>query len=59
MLAEVADAAALRGLELAMELPELYRVTLNGKPGDFQAAKRWLDPHIRALPVEKLAKTGE
>lgn len=56
---DVADAAALRGLELAVELPELYRVAVNGTLVSFAQAPRWLDPHIRSLPIEKLARPGE
>ena len=49
----VDDAAALKGLELAMELPELYKVTVNGTPVSFAAGRRWEDPHIRAFPSRK------
>ncbi len=55
---EVADEAALKGLELAIETPEMYKVTLNGKPVVFAAAKRWLDPHLMSAGVENLARTG-
>ena len=55
----VADAAALKGAELAMELPELYKVTLNGSPVDFSRGQRWLDPHLKTLGVEPLLKMGE
>ena len=56
---EVSDAAALGGLELAVEAPELYRVKLNGNPVSFVGATRWLDPHIKTVSVEKWARTGE
>jgi hypothetical protein len=56
---EAADAAALRSLELAIESPELYRVTLNGTPVSFEGAARWLDPHLRSAAVGQWAKTGE
>ncbi len=56
---EVAGAEALRGLELAVELPDLYKVTLNGQAVAFDKTALWLDPHIRYAPVEKLARTGE
>jgi hypothetical protein len=56
---DVADAAALHGLELAIESPELYRVTVNGKPVTFAAGKRWLDPHLRTAPIGAAARTGE
>ncbi len=56
---EVADAAALRGLELAIELPELYKVSVNGQPVSFASGKRWMDPHILSVPIEKFAKAGE
>lgn len=55
---EAAGEEALKGLELAMEAPELYRVTLNGKPVLFTTAKRWLDPHLMTVSVEKLARVG-
>lgn len=56
---EVADAAAVPGMELALEAPELYRVELNGRRLDFRTAQRWLDPHLRSLNVEKLVRIGE
>ena len=56
---QVGDAAALHGLELAVELPELYKVRVNGTPVSFATAKRWQDPHIRSIPIEKAAKPGE
>ena len=56
---DVADAAALQGLRLAVESPELYRITVNGKPVDFKAAARWKDPHIRAVSIAGLAQPGE
>lgn len=55
---EASGEAALKGLELAMETPELYRVTLNGKPVVFTTAKRWLDPHLMTVSVENLARVG-
>jgi hypothetical protein len=55
----VEDAAALPGLALALELPELYKVEVNGAPVSFASAQRWLDPHIRTVAIEKLAKPGE
>lgn len=55
----IADAAALKGIELALETPELYQVSLNGRPLDFQKAARWLDPHLRSRSVEDAARTGE
>ena len=55
----VADAAALKGAELALELPELYKVTLNGSPVDFAPAERWLDNHIKSIGAEPLLKLGE
>jgi hypothetical protein len=56
---EVADVGALRGLALAVESPELYRVELNGHPVDFGAGVRWLDPHILTVSVEEFAHAGE
>jgi hypothetical protein len=56
---EAADAAALAGLELAVETPELYRIEVNGKPVDFKTGTRWLDPHVRSVPLENLVRPGE
>ena len=55
---QIAD-AALKGLEIAMELPESYKVEVNGTPVSFAAGKRWEDPHIRSVPIEKAAKAGD
>ncbi len=55
----VADASATKGAELAVELPELYKVKLNGSPVNFSNATRWLDDHIRSVPVEPLLQAGE
>ena len=56
---QVEDAAALGGIELALESSELYKITVNGTPISFVAAKRWLDPHIRSAGIAKAAKVGE
>jgi hypothetical protein len=56
---DVADEAALKGLELAVELPELYKVKVNGTPVSFAAGRRWQDPHIQATSIERAAKTGQ
>jgi hypothetical protein len=55
----VADAAALSGLQLAVENPELYKVYVNGQALDTSGTTRWLDPHLRSLPVETLLQVGE
>ena len=55
---EVADEAALKGLQLAIETPELYKVSLNDKPVAFAAAKRWLDPHLMTVDIGKVAHVG-
>ncbi|HWR50878.1 MAG TPA: hypothetical protein VN428_07205, partial [Bryobacteraceae bacterium] len=55
----VDDAAALPGLELAVEAPELYRIAVNGKSVDFGQAVPWLDAHLRSARIEQLVKTGE
>jgi len=55
----VADAAALRGAQLALELPELYKISINGTAVDFVGAERWLDPHLKSIPIESILKVGE
>ena len=56
---EVADLTAARNLELAVEAPELYKITLNGSAVSFTGARRWLDPHILSAGVAKLVRAGE
>lgn len=45
-------------LRLAVETPELYRITLNGQPVNFQSAERWLDPHLMAARIDALVRPG-
>lgn len=52
------DGPPPKDLQLAVESPELYRISVNGRPVDFSAAARWLDPHLKSVPVDGLAKTG-
>lgn len=51
-------AETLRGVELAVERPHLYRITVNGTPVDFSAGVRWFDEEIRKLPVGHFLKPG-
>jgi hypothetical protein len=55
----VDDEAALPSLRLAVEVPDLYQISLNGKKLDFKQAQRWLDPHLMSLPVGAQAQKGE
>jgi len=55
----VADAAALDGMQLALECPELYKVFVNGESVGSTRGERWLDPHLMSFPVENLVKVGE
>jgi len=50
--------AALRGLQLAVEAPELYRIEVNGHPVDTSAAVPWLDPHLKRFSIERFAREG-
>jgi hypothetical protein len=56
---DITDKAAIPGLELALETPELYRISVNGKPVDFKAGTRWMDPHLVSVSIERLAQVGE
>lgn len=58
-LFHVRDAEAARGLRLAVENPELYRVSLNGRPVDFTTGERWLDPHLRPADVASAVTVGD
>jgi hypothetical protein len=55
---EVAEETIRESLELALETPELYRITLNGKPLSFAASKPWMDPHIRRIPIAAFARNA-
>jgi hypothetical protein len=54
-----APAEILREIELAVERPHLYRITVNGTPVDFKKGVRWFDEEIRRLPVGRFLKPGE
>ncbi len=47
-----------KDLRLAVESPELYRISINGQPVDFSKGERWLDPHLRSAPAAGAVKTG-
>jgi len=55
---EVSGAAPPPSLELAIECPELYRVTVNEMPVDFTRGTRWLDPHIMSVSIQALVRIG-
>lgn len=55
---EVADAAALSGLELMVESGDRYRVTLNGTPVTFPNPGVWVDRRMRLASIEKAARVG-
>lgn len=46
-----------KDLRLAVESPQLYRITVNGQLVDFAKSERWLDPHLRSAPLGEV-KTG-
>jgi hypothetical protein len=55
---EVAESAAARELELAVESPELYAISVNGHPLEASKGTRWLDPHIMRYAIERFAHVG-
>jgi hypothetical protein len=46
----------LRSLRLAVELPELYRITVNGAP--VSGWQPWFDPAMGAAPIGTLVRSG-
>ena len=46
-------------LELALERPWLYHITLNGKPVSFAGAIRWFDEDIRRVNIADWVTAGE
>jgi hypothetical protein len=55
----VRDSAVLPSLRVAVERPELYRMTLNDRPIPFPSGTPFFDQHMAAFPVGTLARTGE
>ncbi len=55
----VADPAALDGMQLALECPELYKVSVNGQALQRGPGDRWLDPHLVSFRVADLVRSGE
>lgn len=50
---------ALAGLELALERPSLYRLTVNGTEIDTARAERWFDEEFGKVPIGTALRTGE
>ncbi|MBI5086141.1 MAG: hypothetical protein HZB13_16275, partial [Acidobacteria bacterium] len=46
-------------IDLAVETPELYLISVNGKPVDFSKAARYNDPRLLRASIASLVKTGE
>ncbi|MFN8005954.1 MAG: glycosyl hydrolase [Terriglobia bacterium] len=53
------DASVLPDLELALESPELFQISLNQTAVSFERSSPWLDPHLRSIPIEPIARVGE
>ena len=56
--AEAAE-ETLRNIELAVERPHLYRISVNGNPVDFAKSVEWFDHEIRRAPVGEHLRNGE
>ncbi|HYW80984.1 MAG TPA: hypothetical protein VE890_15495, partial [Thermoguttaceae bacterium] len=52
-------AAVKPSLELAVERPWLYSITVNGKAMDTRDAVRWFDPNIRKMSIEDVIQAGD
>jgi len=53
------DPKVLATLQLAMETPELYKISVNGNVLPFDEGSVWLDAHIRSVPIGRWAKVGD
>lgn len=57
------DRALLEGgapaLRMAVERPWLYSISVNGQAIPSDSGERWLDEHMRALPVGEAVQAGE
>jgi hypothetical protein len=54
-----AAGAPPKDLRLAVEAPDLYRISVNGQRVDFSSAGRWMDRHMKSVPAGALVKAGE
>jgi hypothetical protein len=55
---EIAEGVDPSSIHLAVETPELWRIAVNGQVVDSANGERWLDEHIRAIPVGHLLHAG-
>jgi hypothetical protein len=55
---EVRDASAIPNLQLVVEMPELYRIEVNGVPVSFSDAPAWIDSRFRRVAVAEAVHTG-
>jgi hypothetical protein len=56
---EIGSNAGLKGIQLVIERPWLYTVTLNGTRIQPEKGESWLDPAFAVFKVEKLLKKGK
>ncbi len=56
---QLADGLPTEGIRLAVELPELWRITVNDRAVDLTGGERWLDDHIRALAIGDCLHPGD
>jgi len=54
----ISEGVDTAGIRLAVETPELWSVSINGKGVDLARGERWLDHHIKAVPVGGLLVNG-
>jgi hypothetical protein len=56
---DIEEGVDLDGLRLALETPELWRISVNGRHVDAEHGERWLDPRIRAFGMGRHLTRGE
>ncbi len=56
---EIKKGVALEKIELAVEHPELFQITVNGHIAEIQKGRAWQDPHLRKTCVGPLLKVGK
>jgi hypothetical protein len=55
----VSDPTILGSLELALETPERYAISVNGQAVSFVEAVHWVDPRIKQVSIAKLVGLGQ
>ncbi len=55
---QIENVNELNKIDLAVESSELYQIRVNNRPVSFVEGIRWLDPHIKRIPIQTYLASG-